>query len=76
MTTLAAVQTHDRFELRASYIAFAVFHIVARIDRLRFTSIFAYFATRNSWDICTSGARLIVGEITSGHFNNSDLRER
>jgi hypothetical protein len=60
MTTLATVQTHDSFELRASDIALAVFHIVTSIDRLRFASIFAYFAARRTRHIGTgSGARIV-----------------
>jgi hypothetical protein len=66
MTTLSTVQTHDSFELGASDIAFAVFHIVARIDRLRFTSIFAYFAAGNTGHI--------GGIVASGHFDNSGLK--
>jgi hypothetical protein len=72
MTTLATVETHDSFELRASNIALAVFHIVASIDRLRFASIFAYFAARHTRHIGTG--RFIVGEIASRHFDNSGLK--
>jgi hypothetical protein len=68
MTTLATVRTYDSFELRAAYIAIAVFYIVARIDFFRFTCIFAYFATRGARNIVTGLARFDIGEIASGHI--------
>jgi hypothetical protein len=56
MSTFTTSKTYYGFELRTSYIAFAVFHIVARIDIFWFTGVFAYFATRNAGNI---GIRLI-----------------